>query len=77
MNFKKATDALCQAVSHDDLAQALGVSIPTVRQARLDPSNKAHRSAPEGWPAVVIRLAEARARRLLKLAETLRNETDG
>jgi hypothetical protein len=72
MDFKRETDELLAGISHDDLAKALGVSIPTVRQARLAPSAKAHRNAPEGWEAIVSKLASQRAQRLKRLAERLK-----
>ncbi len=73
MDFRKATDALCAPVSHAELAKALGVSIPLIRQARLKPDANAHRSAPEGWEQAVRRLAEERAKHYHRLAEKLRN----
>jgi hypothetical protein len=72
MDFKKATDALFERVDHADLAGALGVSVPLIRQARLDSAATAHRSPPEGWERAVIRLATARAERLSALAERLK-----
>ena len=71
MDFKKATDELLANLSHDELASALGVSVPTVRQARLDGAAKAHRNPPEGWEAKVAKLAKQRAERLARLAERL------
>ena len=71
MNFKKATDELLAGISHQELADALGCSVPTVRQARLDEGAKARRSPPEGWEAKVSRLAKIRSDRLRKLAEGL------
>lgn len=71
MDFKKATDELLANLSHDELATALGVSVPTVRQARLDEAAKAHRNPPEGWEAKVAKLAKQRAERLSRLAERL------
>jgi len=68
MDFKKATDELLAGISHEELAEALGVSVATVRQARLTESAKAHRSPPEGWERVVHRMAKERARRLERLA---------
>jgi len=56
---------------HADLAEALGVSAPLIRQARLNSAAAAHRSPPEGWERAVIRLATARAERLSALAERL------
>ena len=71
MDFKKATDELTAQVSHEELARALGVSIPTVRQARLAGDAKAHRNPPEGWEAVVARLAKQRAEHFRRLAERI------
>jgi hypothetical protein len=72
MDFKRATDALFDRVDHADLARALGVSIPLIRQARLDSAAAAYRSPPEGWEKAVIRLARERAERLSSLAERLK-----
>lgn len=71
MNFRKATDELFDGISHQELADALGCSVATVRQARLDADAKAHRSPPEGWENAVRRLADARAKKLAKLAKGL------
>ena len=74
MDFKKATDELLGVwISHQELADALGVSVATVRQARLDESAKAHRNAPEGWEPKVARLARSRASALQRLADRLSN----
>jgi DNA-binding GntR family transcriptional regulator len=62
MNFKAATDALFERVSHEDLADELGVSIAAIRQARLELSANAHRPAPKGWERAVVQLAENRIR---------------
>ena len=51
MDFKNATDELLANPGHDELAAAL-VSVPTVRQARLDEAAKAHRNPPAGWAKV-------------------------
>jgi hypothetical protein len=71
-DFRKATDGLFAVVSHQELAEALGCSVATVRQARLDPSAKAHRKPPEGWEMVVAKLAEGRAGALGRLAAKLK-----
>lgn len=60
MDFKEATESLCSSVSHEELAAALGVSIATVRQARLRTDAKAHRSPPANWESAVIELAQRR-----------------
>jgi GMP synthase-like glutamine amidotransferase len=72
MDFRKATDELLACISHQELADALGVSVATVRQARLDSAAKAHRSPPEAWEAAVARLARAQGDRLLRLAKRLK-----
>lgn len=71
MNFREATDGLFTGISHQELADALGVSVATVRQARLDPSAKAHRTPPEGWEKAVAKLADRQATRFARLAEAL------
>jgi hypothetical protein len=76
MDFREATDGLCHAVSHEELARALGVSVATVRQARLRSNAKAHRSPPDNWRATVIKLAEDRERRYKSLADLLRKPPD-
>jgi|HubBroStandDraft_5_1064220.scaffolds.fasta_scaffold14291_2 hypothetical protein len=67
-DFRKATDELFDSVSHEKLAEALGVSVATIRQARLDPKAKAHRSPPEGWEKAIFRMATDRAKHFSRLA---------
>jgi hypothetical protein len=74
-DFRKATDQLLAGISHQQLADALAVSVPTVRQARLDESANAHRSAPEGWEAKVAAMAEREANRLQRLAKSLQRKS--
>lgn len=71
MNFKEATDALFERVTHEELAGELGASIPAIRQARLDAKALAYRSPPVGWEKAVRALAEARAKHFQKLARAL------
>ena len=73
MDFKKATDALCEGVTHQELAEALGVSLASVRQARLGKDAKARRAPPAGWERGVLKLAEARAKALEKLIDQLKD----
>jgi hypothetical protein len=72
MNFKKATDSLFDGVSHAELADALGVSVASIRQARLGEDAKAHRAAPAGWEEAVVKLAEKRLSHYQRLIERLR-----
>jgi hypothetical protein len=71
MDFRTATDALLDSTSHEALAKSLGVSVATVRQARLAPSAKAHRSPPAGWESVILRLAKQRLTYFKRLVERL------
>lgn len=75
MDFKKTTDDLFSAITHGELAQAMGVSVATIRQARLDEVAKAHRSPPAGWEVGALQLAEARARHFARLVARLRVAT--
>ena len=63
MDFKEATDQLCDGVSHEQLARTLGVSIATIRQARLRAQAKAHRAPPGDWEKAIIELAGAQIQR--------------
>jgi hypothetical protein len=72
MEFREAIDGLCEGVDHGDVAKALGVSVQTVRQARMRPNTNAHRSPPKDWQDAVIRLAEERVWHYRKLIEGIR-----
>lgn len=71
MDFKKATDELFSGITHQELAEALGVSVATIRQARLGKDAKAHRSPPEGWERAALRLAQSREKYFARLAAKL------
>ena len=71
MDFKKSTEELMAGMTRGEIADALGVSEATVRQARLEPSTKAYRNPPSGWETTLAKLARERAARLIKLAKTL------
>jgi hypothetical protein len=71
MDFKDATDRLADCPSHAELAEVAGVSVQSIRQARLDPSNSNYRTPPPNWRQAVIRLAEDRIARLRHLIEEL------
>jgi hypothetical protein len=76
MNFKEATDGLFDRVSHEELAEALGVSVASIRQARLSPSAKAYREPPKDWERAVIRLAEKRVWHCRKLIDQVRAKNE-
>lgn len=72
VSFKDATDAL--QIDHAELAEAMGVSIATIRQARLKPNARAHRAPPKNWRFAIIRLAEKQIMRNRTLIEQVRKE---
>lgn len=74
MDFRKATDDLFDRIDHETLAKRLGVSIASIRQARLGADAAAHRSPPEGWEKAVVELAERRAAHYRDLAEKVRHQ---
>ena len=74
MDFKKATDDLFSRIDHEDLAKRLGVSVASIRQARLSAVAKAHREPPPDWQFAVIRLAEQQIMKHRALIERVRKE---
>ena len=72
MNFREATDALCGCLTHDDVAEALGVSVQSVRQSRLNENSKGFRAPPQDWKDAIVRLAEARVSHYRKLIEKIK-----
>jgi hypothetical protein len=69
--FPDATDRLTNAVTHQQLADRLGVSVQRVRQARLPDGHAGKRPPPPGWEAAVVELARQQARQLDALADAL------
>ncbi len=72
MNFREAIDAVCKPLTHRDVAKALGVSVQTVRQARMSENTNGFRAPPKNWKGAVIRLAEMRLLHYRKLIEKLK-----
>jgi hypothetical protein len=58
-------------LSHADIAAAAGVSVQSVRQARLNPNNPNFRSPPSGWRKILAQLAREREAEFHDLAEEL------
>lgn len=71
MDFKTATDQVAGCISHAEIAEAAGVSIQTVRQARMDPRSSSYRHPPVRWKAVLADLARRRAHDLESFADSL------
>jgi hypothetical protein len=77
MDFKKATDHLFERVSHDDLAQALGVSVAAIRQARLREDAGAFRSPPPNWETAIVDVAQKQITKLNELLQALKATSSG
>lgn len=60
MDFRTAANILGQQITTADMAEALGVSPHSVRQARLQDGAPGFRKPPEGWPDIFTRLAKER-----------------
>lgn len=71
MDFKTATDRVGGCITHAEIAEAAGVSIQTIRQARMDPGSSSYRNPPAGWQAVLAHLARKRAQDLISFANLL------
>jgi hypothetical protein len=72
MNFRDAVDALCAEIGHQEVADALDVSVQAVRQARMKGDSVAFRAPPKDWEGALIRLAETRVWHYRKLIEQIR-----
>ena len=75
MNFKEATDLLFDRIDHAELAKALGISVASIRQARLSPTAKAYREPPPNWQHAVTRLAENRVSHYRHLIKQMRRKS--
>ena len=61
MEFTEATDRIISCCSLRDVAEALGVSHSSVKQARLPEESTGYRRPPPRWRATCARLARKRA----------------
>ena len=58
-------------MTHEAIAEALGVAASTVRASRLDPSSPNYRKPPDEWRKKLSKAARGRGGDLVKLAEEL------
>ena len=75
MDFKTATDRVAGCISHAEIAEAAGVSVQTIRQARLDPSAPGHRPPPANWRNTLVALARERIEELSGFIALLEGES--
>ena len=76
MDFKQASDRLFDRISHEALANALDISVASVRQSRLGRSASAYRAPPKHWRRAVLQLAEERIAHYQRLIEELIEEPE-
>jgi hypothetical protein len=74
MDFRTAANTLGVQITTADMAEALGVSSHSVRQARLQDGAPGFRKPPEGWPQAFARLANERCTELQALITELERE---
>jgi hypothetical protein len=74
MDFRTATDIL--GLPATELAKAFGLQPQTIRQMRLSPAAASYRSPPNGWEAVIVRLAIQRGRELEELVRALAGQRE-
>ena len=72
INFRQATDELFEVVTHEELADAIGCSVATIRQARRTEGTPSYRTPPKGWEKAALKLAEQKAEHFKRLVAKLR-----
>lgn len=74
MDFRTAANILGEQITTADMAEALGVSPHSIRQARLQEGAPGYRKPPEGWQQAFVRLAKERCRDLQAFIDALERE---
>lgn len=74
MDFRTAANVLGEQITTADMAEALGVSSHSIRQARLQEGAPGFRKPPESWPQVFVHLARKRCNDLEAFIEELEGE---
>lgn len=77
MDFREAVERLNETTTREEIAESVGVSFYSVRQALLPSDSKSHRPAPPNWRPVLASLARRRAARLEELAGELDQAAEG
>lgn len=76
MDFHEATKRLKECLTDQEIADELGVSLQSIRQARMDQGNPSYRPPPEGWRQALIRLCRNREDELRQLAKQLAEDDE-
>lgn len=71
MNFRESTDQLIKNVTLENLAKTMGVSVQSLRQARMSPDSSAYRRPPNGWEFAVCALAKDRIAALQNIINSI------
>lgn len=74
MDFRTAANILGDQITTADMAEILGVSAHSIRQARLQEGAPGYRKPPEGWQKAFLRLAEDRCSELQSFITALECE---
>lgn len=69
MDFRAATESL--GLTAAEIADEIGVSVWSVRQARLDPASPNYRPPRPGWQKALSGIAKRQSERFSQLAEEL------
>jgi hypothetical protein len=71
MSFSEATTRLAECPTHQDIADIVGASLQSVRQARMSEGADGYRAPPPQWEQGIAKLARGRADELVRLAMVL------
>jgi len=71
MDFRTAANILGQQITTAEMAEALGMSSHSIRQARLQEGAPGYRKPPEGWQRAFLSLAKERCSELTTLINEL------
>jgi hypothetical protein len=70
-DFRAVMAELGAKIGADEMAAELGVSLQTIKQARMEADSAGRRPAPEGWEKAARKLAQRQAAYFQRLAEKL------
>ena len=72
VDLRDAMDKAMARITLDDIANAAGCSVNTLKQSRLKPDNAGYRSPPASLRRALFELCRERAKYFIELAEELR-----